>query len=578
MKRVYGALGLALLLCLLSTTLATAHPLGNFSVNRYSRIDVARDEIRLRYVLDLAEIPTLQELRTAGAQSAKGDPAARQAFLTAKADELVRGARLTVAGQPAAWSISDATLDFLPGQADLDTMRVALTLRAPLTIRDGAQLEYRDTNYAGRVGWHEVILRGGAGVDVTQSTVPGRDLTDELRSYPQEAERAPLDVSAATATLTAGGTSRVEVGGADPIGQAESRAARSRFALDPRADMLAALLRESAGPLPLLVALVVAAGLGALHALEPGHGKTVVGSYLVGSRGTAKHAMFLGLTVTVTHTLGVYALGLVTLVAAQYILPERLYPILGTLSGVLVVLIGLSLVWARFRAFRSHGSAPDATPHSYTHEPAAPDHLHTNTMHVHADGHLDHAHDGMAHHTRDHVHASHRGLHASHEEHEHSHVLVHAHTHGPHEHSHAHTHQPDGGNGVPSGYHTHGWGRPHTHALPEQAPITMKSLLVLGVSGGLLPCPSALVVLLAAISFQSVALGMLLVAAFSVGLATVLTGIGLVVVFGGRLLERSAVGSRVRDTRLLRAAPALGAVAITVAGAAIAVQAASGLV
>jgi ABC-type nickel/cobalt efflux system permease component RcnA len=339
--------------------------------------------------------------------------------------------------------------------------------------------------------------------------------------------------------------------------------------------MLAALLHDSAGPLPLLVALVVAAGLGALHALEPGHGKTVVGSYLVGSRGTAKHAVLLGLTVTVTHTLGVYALGLVTLVAAQYILPERLYPILGTLSGVLVVIIGLSLVWARVRAFTAHGSAPDTTPHTHAHETAAPDHPHVRGAHVHAEGHRDHSHAGITHHAHDHDHS---GLHASHEAHAHSRTPVHAHTHDPHEHSHIHTHQSDGGNGVPSGYHTHGWGRPHTHALPDQAPITMKSLLVLGVSGGLLPCPSALVVLLAAISFQSVALGMLLVAAFSVGLATVLTAIGLLVVFGGRLLERSAVGSRVRGTRVLRAAPALGAVAITVAGAAIAVQAASGLV
>src|SRR5437870_7078170 len=98
-------------------------------------------------------------------------------------------------------------------------------------------------------------------------------------------------------------------------------------------------LIDTPGPLGLglvLTSLLVAAALGALHALSPGHGKTIVGAYLVGARGTARHALFLGLVVTATHTLGVYALGLVTLTASQYIVPEQIFPWLGAASVILV--------------------------------------------------------------------------------------------------------------------------------------------------------------------------------------------------------------------------------------------------
>jgi ABC-type nickel/cobalt efflux system permease component RcnA len=239
-----------------------------------------------------------------------------------------------------------------------------------------------------------------------------------------------------------------------------------------------------------VAALLVAMALGALHALGPGHGKAMVAAYLVGSRGTPGQAVILGTTVTITHTVGVYALGALTLVAAQYALPERLYPVLGVLSGVLVVAIGLGLLRARLRSLR---------------------------------GHTDRGH-----------------------EHE-------------HEHEHGHSH------GDGAGQHRH------------DGPVGMRGLLALGVSGGLLPCPTALVVLLAAASFHNVLLGMVLVAAFSIGLAIVLTGIGLAFVIGQRALRRRQLLSRIGGSPIARALPALSAAAITVAGVIIAIGAARGL-
>jgi len=515
MKKFLGCLVLSLALGLVAIQVASAHPLGNFTVNRYSRLEVGRATVQLRYVLDLAEIPTLQELHASGVPTGKVDERARQRLLPAKAQELSAGARLTIDGQPVTWSIREATLELLPGQAELDTLRVALTLIASVDLAEGARLQYRDTNYSGRLGWHEVVLHGVEGVRLADSTVPARDVSNELRDYPDEANRAPLDVSSASATLIWGSGAGGQ-GPESPTPDLRPPAPAARFALDPTADRLARLLGSGAvpNPLVLLMALLVAAGLGAAHALEPGHGKTIVGSYLVGSRGTAKHAVLLGLTVTVTHTLGVYLLGLVTLVAAQYVLPERLYPILGVASGTTLATIGLSLAWTRLRAIVPHiGGRQQRHEHGHGHH------------HTHGHGHGGHTHG--------------RGSHGA--------VI-----------------------------HSHGWGNPHVHlpSVADGSPVTIRGLLALGISGGLLPCPSALVVLLAAISFQNVALGMLLVAAFSVGLAAVLTVIGLLVLYGGRLLGRSPAVSQMRDSRLVRAMPTLSALAITVAGFGMVIQAA----
>lgn len=476
MIRVGRGLALALALVAAFPAPASAHPLGNFSVNRYSRIELASDRVTLRYVLDLAEIPTIQELQAAGLPADAPAAAVARAILPSRAAAIAGGARLLVAGRAVAWDVRDSALAMPEGQAGLRTLRIALTLDAAVGARAGDAIDYRDANEPGRTGWHEIVIRGADGVGIAESSVPAEDRSDELRRYPADPTVAPPDLDRATARVGAVAVSA-------PAATAGA-GTTARLAVDPGADRLTAFLRRGAHDdvAALLAALGVAAVLGALHALGPGHGKSIVGAYLVGSRGTPLHALLLGATVTVTHTAGVYALGLLTLVAAQYVLPERIYPVLGLLSGLVVVAIGASLARSRLGALRR--------------------------------GH-DHGH-------------------------RHDHEHEHAHDHG-------HDHGPRG--------------------------VSLRSLLALGVSGGLLPCPTALVVLLAAISFHDVALGMALVAAFSAGLAAVLTGIGLAMVGASRALARSRSARRVASWPILRVVPVASAVAIAVAGLVIALDA-----
>ena len=460
MRRLLIGWTLALLALPLGAAVASAHPLGNFTVNHFSRVTVGADATRVHYVLDLAEIPTLQET-----QSGQVDGIAQR---------LADALSLSIDGVAVHPALRSSTVERLAGQAGLATLRVTLDLEAPAG-RDGARIEYRDRTYTGRIGWHAVVF-GGA---VRDATVGPEDPTNELRSYPSDPTLTPPDVTDAAATVDLAASVSRTAGGLSGV---------ARFAIDASADTLASYLRSASVDLgSLAAALLVAMALGALHALGPGHGKAMVAAYLVGSRGTPGQAVVLGTTVTVTHTLGVYALGALTLVAAQYILPERLYPVLGVLSGVLVVAIGLGLLRARIRSLRDHA---------------------------------DHGHD--------------------------------------HEHGHDHGDGP--------GQHRH-----------DGRPVGMRGLLALGVSGGLLPCPTALVVLLAAVSFHNVLLGMVLVAAFSVGLAIVLTGIGLAFVFGQRALRRRHLLSRFGGSAIARALPALSAAAITVAGLVIAIGAVRGL-
>lgn len=246
----------------------------------------------------------------------------------------------------------------------------------------------------------------------------------------------------------------------------------------PRADYLARLLHQpEVTPWMILVALVAAFVLGAAHALTPGHGKTIVAAYLVGSRGTFKHAAFLGAMVTFTHTITVFALGLATLFLFQYIVPEKITQILGAISGLSIVAIGAWMLYKRI-------GAADRS-HSHTH-----DHHHDHSHHGH-----DHPHDHT--HSNDHDH-------------------VHGHDH--HDHGHVHQHVPD--------------------------EISWGGLVALGASGGLVPCESALVLLLSAIALGRVGLGLVLLVSFSLGLALVLMVIGALVLYAKNLLpERHRTGA-----------------------------------
>jgi len=455
-----------------------AHPLGNFTTNRQALVTIAPDALAVRYVVDIAELPAFRTLAEIDANAdGTADQAERDAWAGRLAGEIARNLQLTVDGAALTLRPIAHEASIVPGAGGLPTLRAELSFTTPLTTSRGA-LTIRDDDFAGLPGWQEILAVGGTGVALTDATVPATDRTNGLRSYPAEVLAAPPQVREARLAFAPGAAA------APASGPAALRSGAERFG-----DRLTALMADrtplSAGLV--LSALLVAVALGALHALTPGHGKTIVGAYLVGSRGTWKHAVFLGLVVTATHTAGVYVLGAATLLASAWILPERLMPWLSAASGLLVLGVGASLVRERL-AVAVHGHAHDH----------------------------DHHHD-----------------------------------HGPH------------------GHHHHGE-HGHDHAPPLDRAPTLGNLIALGVSGGLLPCPSALVVMLGAIALGRIAFGLALVVAFSAGLAAVLTSIGLVLVYARGLFERLPL-----DGRFARFAPVASAAIISLAGIALLVEALS---
>ncbi|MBF2050939.1 MAG: ABC transporter permease [Elainella sp. C42_A2020_010] len=295
----------------------------------------------------------------------------------------------------------------------------------------------------------------------------------------------------------------------------------------------------------LLLTIAGAIVWGAMHSLSPGHGKTLVGAYLVGTRSTPKHAILLAATTTITHTLGIFALGFVALFASRYILPERLYPWMNLLSGVMVIAIGLRLFIQRLsNRYSSHRQAHRHS-HSHRRQPSISGELvPLPAASLPGTGNLDvnqpHWHNSDS----------------RHHQHQHSHHQQNSH-HPPHHHSdhslHDHIH-----------HHSHDHHHPHTHLPlgPDDTPVTWRNLVALGISGGLTPCPAALVLLLSCMALGQVGLGLILVLAFSLGLAGVLTGLGLLMVYAKTLFQRLPVPKR--PVKLLPALSALGIVLIGV--------------
>lgn len=537
---------LPVLLALLALSVAgvvAAHPLGNFTVSRYSALTLRRTAVDVLYIVDMAEIPTFRERQ---AMDADGDgvftPAEEEAWAAALVPELAANLRLTVDGAAVPLSPVAHTLSFPPGQGDLETLRLEIALSGALPAAEGERaIAYEDGNFAGRIGWQEIVATAEDGT-LAASSVPATDLSNQLRDYPADLLQTPPAVSRAEMSYAPGAATSPDRPAT--AGQTATAASADRFSRDEFANLLDRTLDT---PGALLGALLVAIGLGAAHALTPGHGKTIVGAYLVGSRGTARHALFLGLTTTITHTAGVFALGFLVLAASEFILPEQLYPWLGVLSGLMVVFIGASIFRGHFRhwlARRRGNAAPDEHYHFHF----GKGHSHTGEHHHDAPSAAATTHSlafaGTAPSTasfapvlpRAHDHHSH-----SHDGHSHDH---HSHSHDGHSHDHDHGHH-------------------HDHDTPTDDPLGWRNLLALGISGGLLPCPSALILMLSAIALRQVGLGLALIVAFSIGLAGVLSGIGLVMVYAGRLLERLPVRHTAMTTRLL---PMASAAFITIAG------------
>ncbi len=487
--------------------IAGAHPMGNFSINHYACIHLG-NESTLNYVLDFAEIPTftlLQEWHI-GAQNS----ATLQLRARAQADSWLGNLVIEDNRRPISPELQRVEIVIQDGAGGMPILRITMT--AKLALRSGA-LEYQDRNYPDRTGWKEIVIRGGRSVEIVSASHEkdfDKDLSEGLTRYPTDfLTTPPQDVTASVkwrmkrpapvlsarrlppaVPAFAQNTSKPVPAKATKPAAAPSFAAQQPIAAGTvvKGDFLSHLLqtREIGFPL-ILIGIAVAFGLGAIHALSPGHGKTIVAAYLVGSRGAIKHAVFLGATVTLTHTMTVFLLGLGVLFFEKYIVPDRIVPWLGAISGLSIVSIGVMLLYQRAKALLPR-SGQDIHTHSHPHT-----HPHTH----HDDRYHEHSHADCDEH----------GDH---------------HAHGPHVHSHS--------------------GRPHSH-VPD-GKITLGSLLALGVSGGLVPCPSALVLLLSAIALGHAGLGLILLIGFSFGLALVLMGIGVLVIYAKQLIPaRSGITS-----------------------------------
>jgi len=176
---VASALALAVL-ALLQPAAAEAHPLGNFTINRYSRLDLYSDAVRILYILDMAEIPAFQEVPQI---DTNGDGDFSQSenltYLAPKSKEIAAHLGLTIDGSRYSLAVLSTTVGYPEGQAGLRTLRLTLVLDAPFSGSD-AQLEYHDDNYTDRVGWKEVVVRPADGVELKGSSAPTNDVSSEL--------------------------------------------------------------------------------------------------------------------------------------------------------------------------------------------------------------------------------------------------------------------------------------------------------------------------------------------------------------------------------------------------------------
>jgi ABC-type nickel/cobalt efflux system permease component RcnA len=515
MRRVasaVAALAAALAVAAVVAGPASAHPLGNFSVNHLDVVRVSTDSVDVRYILDQAEIPTFRQRDLSPAQ-----------VLDRTRALVARGVTVQAGGRPVPLRLAPGgRISFPPGAGGLDTTRVELLLSARVATRGAVVV--RDATFPGRVGWRAVVVRPGAGTAV-RANVPSADPTRGLRVYPKAVLSSPADRAVGRLDVATGrGTVSAPRLDGDGVATVRGHEAGDGFA--------GIFADASAGRGVLLFLLLAAFGWGAVHALSPGHGKAMVAAYLVGTRGRARHAVALGMTVTVTHTIGVFALGVVTLALSQAILPEDLYPWLNLASGLLVLLVGGGVLRARVRAARG----------ARVHDHGGHDHAHgSDHAHAHGDDHDDaHSDD------HDHVHGD-----------DHDHAL------GDDHHAHGSGHHHGAG-------HHQGPGHHHHH---HDTPLTRRGLLAMGASAGLIPCPSALVVLLGAIAQHQVALGLLLIVAFSAGLAATLTVLGIAVVHAGRITARIRPSSRI-----VTGLPAASALVIVAAGLLLTARAIPGVV
>jgi nickel/cobalt transporter (NicO) family protein len=472
--------------------------LGNFTINQFCGLRLASTALEVHYVVVFGQLPALRELHLADAD---GDgvtsQAERDTYIGKLASGIADGLVLRVDGLKVPLHASHWTSS-LPTEQGGFSLRIDVDFAGvfPVAVTDSTRtLEFTNQNYAGRMGWHEIVVKPASGLQIfntdAYSTSLTRGLSEALRSVPAAGpldersvhlsfgNNAPLDAKLLSGRPASGAT----------MVSLSPPASSGRWIADRTRQLVDVISGPHVQPRVAVLALLGALLLGAVHALSPGHGKTIVGAYLIGSRGTPRHALFLGLTVTITHTLGVFALGFATLYASRYVVPERLFPILSLISAALVLVMGIVLLIQRGRVARHVLAGASLSPwrrfQFVGSEATAP--------------------------------VGARGL-----------IFAPALSY------------------VDATMHSHGGGPMHSHLPPGASgeKITWRSLLTLGISGGLVPCPSAMVLLLAAVALNKTAYGMLLVVAFSIGLAITLTLVGVAFLYARNRFRRPSAGTR----------------------------------
>ena len=471
-----GVIGIVLALPARPASAHPAHPLGNFSVNQAIRLDLYPDRVAVTAIVDLAELPTLQE-RPAVDANGDGTVSAPEsmAYNTRVCHAMAGAVALRLNGQRVQWSVRPAGFAYRPGSAGLHTSRVSCAFKAAADLTRPATADLVNGYRADRVGWRE-ITAAGHGVHIVHPPVPVRSVTNSLRSYPADLLGSPLDQRSARLQVEPGdgpgAGATIHVSGGDPVSRWVAQADRALERL------VGGHLTPFVGALAVLLALM----LGAAHAALPGHGKTVMAAYIAGRRGRRRDALTVGAIVTLTHTGGVLVLGLL-LTATAGLAGEVVLSWLGIASGILVAAVGVAMLAGVLRR---------RTP-------------------------------------------------------------VHHHDHG-HSHEHPHDH--------------------HGHPHPSRQ-VGRLSLVGMGIAGGLVPSPSALIVLLGAIGLGRTAFGVLLVLAYGAGMAAMLTAAGLVLV---RMRDRWASRPRRTLPRLAALAPASTAALVLCVGLGLAGRAALGVI
>ncbi|MBA2739872.1 MAG: High-affinity nickel-transporter [Nocardioidaceae bacterium] len=508
---------------------ASAHPLGNFTVNTYNGLRVEPDAVAVRMIVDFAEIPTVRKLPAADEAGGVSQAQATE-FAAAECAQLAPGARLSVGGAVRALSVESSDLAFVPGAAGLKTMRLTCELRTEAGVETaGRRIEYVDGNSLDRLGWREITAVGD-GVVLTDSDVPTKSVSAELTAYPPDLLSSPLDARSASARAVPG-SGQVLGGGTAATGGGTAQVGGLT------ATFTDLVTSRDLGVGFAVVAMAISVGLGVLHAFAPGHGKTLMAAYMLGrQRSSLRQVAVIGLTVTLTHTTGVLVLGVV-LSAFALTAPEQIYAWLGLASGVLLIAIGIGLLRQASRRSAplvqrvrdsalaaAGGGAPGPEVAAHVHGDAAtPAPRETTSSHDH-----DHDHD---HHDHDHP---------------------------------------------PGLTHSHGLGGSHTHPPPSAA-TGARGLVAVGFVGGLVPAPSALIVLLGGIALGRAWFAVLLVIGYGIGMALALTGTGVALAYARehleKLAERRDSGRWRWALRASKSLPAATAVLVIVVGAGLLVRA-----